>query len=106
VEIIHNVLGWTRDGKNRLPGATDQNPVGGGLRIGKMDESGPDRDGQYHYCLTLWMYALNRLSIVSADLAYNDLAILWILEWRSGLGIGMQELKNGLTVLARIVLRR
>lgn len=75
VQNVHDILGQTRDGKSRLPGATDQNPLGGGLRIGKMDESGPDGDGQYHHYLTLWMFALNRLSIASGDQAYNDQAI-------------------------------
>lgn len=46
-KTVHNVLGRTRDGRARLPGASDQNPVGGGLRIGKEDEGGSDGDGQY-----------------------------------------------------------
>lgn len=75
VQSVHDVLGWTRDGKSRLPGATDQNPLGGGLRIGKIEEGGPDGDGQYHHYLTLWMFALNRLSIASGDQLYNDQAI-------------------------------
>ena len=72
---VHDILGWTRDGKSRLPGATDDNPLGGGLRIGKDDASGPDGDGQYHHYLTLWMFALNRLSIASGVATYNDQAI-------------------------------
>ncbi|KAK8089404.1 hypothetical protein PG997_004365 [Apiospora hydei] len=28
----------------------------GGLRIGKVDEAGPDGDGQYHHYLTLWIH--------------------------------------------------
>lgn len=59
---VHDVLRRTRDGKARLPGASDLNPLGGGLRIGKEDEGGSDGDGQYHHYLTLWMFALNRLS--------------------------------------------
>lgn len=74
-ETVHNVLGRTRDGKSRLPGASDDNPVGGGLRIGKVDESGSDGDGQYHHYLTLWMFALNRLSKATNDKTYNDQAI-------------------------------
>ena len=75
VQTVHDVLGRTRDGLHRLPGATDSNPVGGGLRIGKTDATGPDGDGQYHHYLTIWMFALNRLSIASKDPIYNDLAV-------------------------------
>ena len=74
-ETVHNVLGRTRDGKNWLPGASDANPVGGGLRIGKEDEGGSDGDGQYHHYLTLWMFALNRLSMATKEQTYNDQAI-------------------------------
>ena len=74
-ETVHNVLGRTRDGKAWLPGASDENPVGGGLRIGKEDEGGSDGDGQYHHYLTLWMFALNRLSKATNDSSYNDQAI-------------------------------
>ncbi|OJD31658.1 uncharacterized protein BKCO1_45000100 [Diplodia corticola] len=62
-QAVHDVLGRTRDGSARLPGATDADPMGGGLRIGKEDAGGPDGDGQYHHYLTLWMYALNRLAV-------------------------------------------
>jgi hypothetical protein len=75
VQSVHDILGWTRDGTRRLPGATDQDPLGGGLRIGKLEEGGPDGDGQYHHYLTLWMFALNRLAIASKDQMYNDQAI-------------------------------
>ena len=74
-ETVHDVLGRTRDGKDRLPGASDQNPVGGGLRIGKECEDGDDGDGQYHHYLTLWMFALNRLAKATGDKTYNDHAI-------------------------------
>ena len=74
-EAVHNVNGRTRDGKAWLPGASEQNPVGGGLRIGKMDEGGSDGDGQYHHYLTLWMFALNRLSKATNDRTYNDQAV-------------------------------
>jgi hypothetical protein len=75
VETVHDVLGRTRDGKSRLPGATDENPLGGGLRIGKMEELGPDGDGQYHHYLTVWMFALNRLSLASGDPIFNRQAV-------------------------------
>ncbi|CRG85813.1 hypothetical protein PISL3812_02824 [Talaromyces islandicus] len=75
VETVHDVLGRTRDGKARLPGATDENPLGGGLRIGKFDETGVDGDGQYHHYLTIWMFALNRLSLATADPRYNNQAV-------------------------------
>ncbi|UNI18659.1 hypothetical protein JDV02_004913 [Purpureocillium takamizusanense] len=59
----------------RLPGATDAEPLRGGLRIGKLDAHGPDADGQYHHYLTLWMFALNRLSLASGEARWNDLAV-------------------------------
>jgi hypothetical protein len=72
---VHDILGRTRDGKSRLPNASDAAPLAGGLRIGKDSASGPDCDGQYHHYLTLWMFALNRLSLASREKIYNDLAI-------------------------------
>lgn len=75
VQTVHDVLGRTRDGSARLDGATDAEPLGGGLRIGKASETGDDCDGQYHHYLTLWMFALNRLSVAATDPGYNDLAI-------------------------------
>ena len=75
VSTVHSILGRTRDQSSRLPGATEENPLAGGLRIGKEHESGPDGDGQYHHYLTLWMFALNRLSVASAQPEYNDMAI-------------------------------
>ncbi|CAD0057644.1 unnamed protein product [Aureobasidium pullulans] len=75
VETVHGVLGRTRDLSARLPGASDETPLAGGLRIGKNEASGSDGDGQYHHYLTLWMLALNRLSIASGEKKYNDQAI-------------------------------
>lgn len=75
VSAVHSILGRTRDQSARLPGATEEDPLGGGLRIGKEDEAGPDGDGQYHHYLTLWMFALNRLSVASAQPGYNDMAV-------------------------------
>jgi len=46
VHAVHNVLGRTRDGTARLPPATDEEPLKGGLRIGKLEADGPDCDGQ------------------------------------------------------------
>lgn len=74
-KTVHDVLGKTRDGKEWLRGASEQRPLDGGLRIGKASASGPDGDGQYHHYLTLWMFALNCLSLACADPALNDLAI-------------------------------
>jgi hypothetical protein len=74
-QTVHEVLGRTRDGRSRLPGATDENPLGGGLRIGKIDEHGSDGDGQYHHYLTIWMFALNRLSLATGDPTYNRQAV-------------------------------
>jgi len=78
IDRVHDVLGRTRDGTQRLPGATDAHPLRGGLRIGKAsDEDDPsgDGDGQYHHYLTIWMFALNRMSLAARDPHYNDLAI-------------------------------
>ena len=75
VTSVHSSLGYTRDGSSRLPGATDAEPLKGGLRIGKENASGIDCDGQYHHYLTLWMFALNRLSLAKKDSYYNDQAI-------------------------------
>ncbi|KAK6864169.1 hypothetical protein PG990_006394 [Apiospora arundinis] len=75
VQTVHDTLGRTRDGSSRLPGASDAEPLKGGLRIGKVDEAGPDGDGQYHHYLTLWMFALSCLAVASEDSRYNDLAI-------------------------------
>ncbi|KIJ41464.1 hypothetical protein M422DRAFT_172091 [Sphaerobolus stellatus SS14] len=72
---VHDILGYTRDGKSRLPGATDDKPLGGGLRIGKIEESGSDGDGQYYHYLTMWMFALNRMAVVSGKNQFNDLAV-------------------------------
>lgn len=46
VDTVHNILGRTRDGSSRLPPATDAEPLKGGLRIGKIQGSGSDCDGQ------------------------------------------------------------
>lgn len=75
VDTVHNVLGRTRDGRARLPRATTENPLAGGLRIGKEDEGGVDGDGQYHHYLTLWMFALNRVAKATGESKYNDQAI-------------------------------
>ncbi|KAK5663925.1 hypothetical protein OQA88_136 [Cercophora sp. LCS_1] len=75
VQTVHSVLGSTRDGTTRLPLATDEEPLKGGLRIGKMKAHGSDCDGQYHHYLTLWMFALNRLSLATGEKMYNELAV-------------------------------
>ena len=80
VKAVHDTLGYTRDGTSRLPGATDENPLGGGLRAGELNAfdspvTGQYRDGQVIYHLTLWMFALNRLTLASNDPVYNGMAI-------------------------------
>lgn len=75
VDAVHMILGRTRSQDSYLPGASPERPLSGGLRIGKDEETGPDGDGQYHHYLTLWMFALNRMSIAKGDKRYNDLAI-------------------------------
>jgi hypothetical protein len=75
IHTVHDILGRTRDGAARLPNATDEFPLKGGLRIGKHAASGSDGDGQYHHYLTIWMFALNRMSVASGEKWYNDQAI-------------------------------
>ncbi|EPQ52292.1 hypothetical protein GLOTRDRAFT_47697 [Gloeophyllum trabeum ATCC 11539] len=75
IETVHDILGRTREDRARLPGATDAEPLKGGLRIGKVEESGPDGDGQYFHYLTVWMFALNRMSVASGERRYNELAV-------------------------------
>ena len=52
IQTVHDTLGRTRDASRRLSGATDHEPLAGGLRIGKDEDQGPDQDGQYHHYLT------------------------------------------------------
>ncbi|KAI1460562.1 hypothetical protein F4805DRAFT_465439 [Annulohypoxylon moriforme] len=73
VETVHSILGRTRDGRSRLPGATRDEPLRGGLRAGMPDNLDRDIDGQYHHCLTLWMFALNRLSLATGEPRNNHL---------------------------------
>ncbi|EEH39610.1 hypothetical protein PAAG_01799 [Paracoccidioides lutzii Pb01] len=75
IATVHDVLGSTRDGNSRLPDATDEEPLRGGLRIGKEEETGPNGDGQYFHYLTMWMFALNRMSIATGDPSYNRQAV-------------------------------
>lgn len=75
ISTVHEILGRTRDGSARLPGATDSHPLKGGLRIGKHAVSGDDGDGQYHHYLTIWMFALNRTELASGDKWFNEQAI-------------------------------
>ena len=80
VKAVHDTLGYTRDGKSRLPGATDANPLGGGLRVGQLhsfsdEANGRFRDGQAIHHLTLWMFALNRLTLAAKNPMYNSMAI-------------------------------
>ena len=75
VQTVHDVLGKTRDGTARLPGASEAEPLKGGLRIGKVQATGSDGDGQYHHYLTLWMFALNRLALATEEKQYNQLAV-------------------------------
>ncbi len=93
VDQVHRVLGRHRDDDTRrgwISGLSEEegtrHPTAGGLRIGKgMKERNPmepyddplewDRDGQYYHYLTKWMHALNRVSRVTGNAAYNRRAI-------------------------------
>ncbi len=93
VDQVHQVLGRHREDDPRsgwISGLSEEegkrHPTIGGLRIGKgMRERNPgetydeylewDRDGQYYHYLTKWMHALNRVSRVTGNPAYNAWAI-------------------------------
>jgi hypothetical protein len=76
IKNVHDVLGKDRSGRTRLGNATDEEPLKGGLRIGKSDPEGmPDGDGQYFHYLTKWMFALNRMSMARNTPKYNDWAV-------------------------------
>jgi hypothetical protein len=76
IQEVHNTLGKDRNGINRLGNSTDEEPLKGGLRIGKKDPEGtPDGDGQYFHYLTKWMFALYRMSQTTNDIKYNNWAI-------------------------------
>ena len=90
IKGVHDVLGRERNGKKRLGNSTDDEPLKGGLRIGKEDPEGlvlflmawlikmtgtRDGDGQYFHYLTKWMFALNRMSIARKNIKYNQQAI-------------------------------
>jgi hypothetical protein len=94
VDQVHNTLGRHRGDDRRtgwISGLGEEegkrHPTAGGLRIGKgMMERNPeepydedlewDRDGQYYHYLTKWMHALNRVTKVTGNPAYNR----WALE--------------------------
>ncbi|KAJ2906789.1 hypothetical protein MKZ38_010780 [Zalerion maritima] len=59
---------------NRLPGATDEEPLKGGLRIGKEDSRGADGDGMYLHYITLWAFALTQLGLASREGEWVTLA--------------------------------
>ncbi|GFN10474.1 hypothetical protein AtubIFM56815_001299 [Aspergillus tubingensis] len=76
ITSVHNTLGRARDPPHTpLPGASPSHPLAGGLRIGKPSAAGHDCDGQYHHYLTLWMFALNRMSVASGEGKWNKLAV-------------------------------
>lgn len=93
VDQVHSILGRHRDDDPRsgwISGLDEKegrlHPTKGGLRIGKelnerqagepFDERREwDRDGQYYHYLTKWMHALNRVSRVTENPAYNAWAI-------------------------------
>ena len=51
VNQVHNTLGKTRDGKQRLGDATDDHPCKQGLRIGKIEDESSTMSGDGQYCL-------------------------------------------------------
>jgi hypothetical protein len=76
IKTVHDTLGKDRRLEERLGDSTDENPLKGGLRIGKKDPEGTrDGDGQYFHYLTKWMFCLNRMAIAKKDDKYNNWAI-------------------------------
>jgi hypothetical protein len=85
VERVHDVLGRHRPDDQHsgwLPGASEDHPTRGGLRIGKpLPERAPgepiderlewDRDGQYFHYLTKWMHALDRMARATGEAAFH-----------------------------------
>lgn len=71
-QTVHDVLGRSRNGLHRLPGASDKKPLLGGLRSGRAEEK---EDGQVHRELTMWMFALDRLGRASRDETWQNLAV-------------------------------
>ena len=90
---VHSTLGRYRKDDNRVGWISgldgeeaNLHPTAGGLRIGKqlrerrstepLDERLEwDRDGQYFHYLTKWMHALNRVTRVTGEFAYNRWAM-------------------------------
>ncbi len=90
---VHSTLGRYRQDDTRdgwISGLDEEegrlHPTAGGLRIGKelkerkstepLDERLEwDRDGQYFHYLTKWMHALNRVTRVTGEFAYNRWAV-------------------------------
>eukprot|EP01083_Nonionella_stella_P010063 28778_1 len=83
VQDVHDILGHTRDGNKRIGNATDDHPTLNGLRIGKLnnESNAMDGDGQYFHYLTKWMFALNRLSVISDEPSFNQ----WAVEMAQGI---------------------
>lgn len=75
IHAVHDILGSDRSGQFRLPGASEDEPLAGGLRIGKTDRYGRNGDGQYLHYHTMWMFALNRTTMATGDPSWNELAM-------------------------------
>ncbi|WIA24086.1 hypothetical protein OEZ85_013693 [Tetradesmus obliquus] len=89
VDAVHNTLGHHRahfSGGSAaaaaappaewLPGASEQHPTAGGLRIGKPHPEGhPDGDGQYFHYLTKWAFALAAVAEATGDSKYLSWAL-------------------------------
>uniref|UniRef100_A0A914YXZ2 Alpha-1,2-Mannosidase n=1 Tax=Panagrolaimus superbus TaxID=310955 RepID=A0A914YXZ2_9BILA len=87
INEVHNILGKTRDGSKRLNNiSTEDHPLNGGLRIGKPDSEGAgmSSDGQYFHYLTKWMFALNRMALISKNEKYNKwgIELVQAIHWK------------------------
>eukprot|EP01063_Lacrimia_lanifica_P009988 TRINITY_DN16799_c0_g1_i1.p2 TRINITY_DN16799_c0_g1~~TRINITY_DN16799_c0_g1_i1.p2 ORF type:complete len:461 (+),score=161.16 TRINITY_DN16799_c0_g1_i1:52-1383(+) len=87
VDEVHDVLGRARPAPvkrkkgvevpppPRLTGASEHEPLVGGLRCGRvMSEARPHGDGQVWALLMYWAFALNRLAVATDLQEYNHLA--------------------------------
>uniref|UniRef100_A0A914P600 Uncharacterized protein n=1 Tax=Panagrolaimus davidi TaxID=227884 RepID=A0A914P600_9BILA len=86
IDEVHNILGKSRDGSKRLSNSTDEHPLNGGLRIGKPENEGAgmSADGQYFHYITKWMFALNRMTLISKEIKYNKwgIELVQAIHWK------------------------
>lgn len=88
---IHETLGRKRNSFERLPGASEERPTAGGLRIGKEEEEGRhmEGDGVYFHYITKMCLALERLvRLHSTSIGSVMVNLLFVRGGRGMLGMG------------------